>query len=260
MTDEILITKFLDSSFRVTTGKQDFMVEDTTDFSKTTYNSFEFIKLFKRIISDFTTDTEDISSVEIFNKWFSVNKRVLAKKLTEYFDTMDGSLGSNVLLQQAIDKFSNSEYNHIFIQYRFNDFYTNTYLKPTLKAYIERFDIRLDSQQLIDNISNSLYNENMFQYDYAINYLNTWYCDTLIKSKVDDFLAQLVITLGRTNWQVTWVGHGPVTNDTLRRCFKQENSFQFNYIKGLYEEWYEEEIINRTKRIISNNNILSDNG
>lgn len=72
----------------------------------------------------------------------------------------------------------------------------------------------------------------------------------MLKEKVDDFLSQLVITLGRTNWLVTWIGHGQLTTIKLKEFFKKETDFQYRYAIGLYEEWYEQKIIDKSSQLM----------
>lgn len=252
MTREAFILKFLDKNYKVIADTNDFAIIDLLSFGETKFHStYDFLEEYNKIIGRF------ITSDEIFDKWFNSKKRIIAKKLTDCFDVMDGSLGSVALLRDLFNKFENNiEFNQNFIRKYFDEFYTEKYLRPKLKEYTEKFDINLDSGKLLDNFYESLYIENDKQHDFAIDYLNKWYTNTVLTDRVNDFLSQLVITLGRTNWVVTWVGHGPVIEDTLKKQFHKENQFQYRYIVGMYEEWYEREVLDASERIIKKNRNL----
>lgn len=247
MTDELLILKFLERNYKITTGDSDFLVTDTYDEKNYDSKSFPFI--FLKIIGDFTSTTNE-SSIEIFHRWYGVKKRELTKKLNEYFDVLDSDLGSKAMLAQALETFEKSEYTSQFILHYFNKYYNEKYLIPMLEEYVRIFDKTKHSSDLVDLFEYALAKEAPSQHDFSINYLNKWYCDTVISEKLNDFLSQLVITIGKTNWVVTWIGHGPITDDTLRQHFKKENGFQFLYIKGAYEEWYEKEVIEASERLM----------
>lgn len=252
MTDETLINNFLEKNFKVITGQADFMISDklADEIGGRTYNTFEFIEMFKRVIGDFTTDDFNTSTVEIFHIWYGMKKRILTKKLLNHFDLMDGELGSIILNRNVIENLKNEGFHNMFISNYFNDYYSKNFIEPHLEKYVNNFDVKYDSSKLIDGISYLLSKENAFQYEFALKYLNEWYCNVVLTDKVNDLLSQLVITLGKTNWNVTWIGHGPLTNDTLRNCFKKENSLAFGHVKGLYEEWYDREVIDKSERMM----------
>ena len=178
-----------------------------------TFNAPQFLELFKTVIGDFIT-VDNEHSTEVFHRWYSSKKRIIAKKLVDYFDKLDGTLGSNILGEIVMTHFaSDNEFHHNFVANYFNDYYSKKFMQPIIDSYLKKFDRRKFSGDLTDQFLESLVTESMYQYEYAIKYLNQWYVDEVLEDKVNDFLNQLVVTLGRTNWMVTWIGHGPVTND-----------------------------------------------
>lgn len=246
MSDEKIIINFLEKNYKVVTTQSDFAIADIN--TEQTFNVPQFSDIFKKIIGNYTTQDGNLS-IDIFNTWFNQNKLKITKKLTEYFDTMDGNLGSSVLSQQLFKPFElDSEFHHAFILNYFNDYYCNKFMIPKITDYIGKFDRKKFSNDLVDEFHDSLIIENMFQYEFAKNYLNNWYIDEVLEEKVNDMLSQFVVTLGRTNWVVTWIGHGPITEETLRKYFIKESKEAFNYIMRMFANWYDKTIIEMSEK------------
>lgn len=235
--DEIIITKFLDKNYKVITNVSEFVICDCDSFQQ--YNGLEFIDLFKKIIGEFITVNGE-SSVDLVHKWFETTKRKLTKIIVDYFDTLDESVGSNLLAEQVMMKFvDDKQYSHVFIVDFFNDYYTKKHLNPRIDKYLESFDKRKFSGDLTSEFDKYLITDSTYHHEYSMKYLNQWYSDVVLEDKVKDFLSQLVVTLGRTNWIVTWIGHGPIKNETIKTYFKKENSAQLKYINEMFNNWYE---------------------
>ena len=72
MTDEKLITDFLDKNYKVITDETYFKVSEIDTYKRVTVA--DFLTTFKIIFGDFKT-VDDETSIELFNKWFSFHKR-----------------------------------------------------------------------------------------------------------------------------------------------------------------------------------------
>jgi hypothetical protein len=255
MTDEKLITDFLEKNYRVITDDVYFKVAEKDSYKRITPN--EFLDTFKTIFGDFTT-LDNETSIELFQKWFSFHKRLLTKKLTEYLDTLDMSEGSVKLLFKAVNRFGHGQdkglYNGGFIENYFNDYYKEKVIDPLLKKILKSFHVEAGSNALIETISERINFETPKIYQYALNHLNEWYANTVIGDKVKDFLSQLVITLGTRNWVVTWIGHGPLSREKLLSQFKDENECHHKFIVKMYDEWYETAVIDASERTLMRNN------
>jgi len=251
MTDEKLITDFLEKNYRVITDDVYFKVAEIDSYKRITPN--EFLDTFKTIFGDFTT-LDNETSIELFQKWFSFHKRLLTKNLTEYIETLDTSEGSVKMLSKTIKKFNNlGQYNSSFIENYFSDYYKETVINPQLKKILKTFAPEAGSNALIETISERINFETPTIYQYALKHLNDWYADTVIGEKMKDFLSQLVITLGTRNWVVTWVGHGPLSREKLLSQFKDENEYHHNFIVKMYDEWYEIAVIDASERTLMRN-------
>lgn len=255
MTDEKLITDFLEKNYKVITDETYFKVSEIETYKRVTVN--DFLNTFKTIFGEFTT-VDNETSVELFNKWFSFHKRLLTKTLTNYIETLDMSEGSVKLLFKTINRFSHGKdkglYNGAFIENYFNDYYKETIINPQLKKILKDFRHESGSKVLLETISEKIKFETQTIYQYALNHLNEWYADTIIGEKMKDFLSQLVITLGSRNWVVTWVGHGPLSREKLLGEFKDENDFHHKFIVKMYDDWYSTAVIDASERTLMRNN------
>ena len=244
-TDEIIITKFLDRNYKVTVGDNDFIVIDRETNYEYIYKDDKFYLtinlLFRNIIGDFKI-SETQTSINVFDNWFLTNKKILTQQLSEYFDNMNGILGSEILLDSVIKKFK-LEYNEIFLTNYFNDYYNNKFLLPKINEYIDNINKYKTSKVIIAETSMITALETNYHKDVVINKINEWYRDTIITDKINDLLTQLVITLGKYNWQVTWIGHGPLNDNKIDEIFKNENEFQLRHITEIYDIWYQKEIV-----------------
>lgn len=249
MNDKLIIEKFLNANYIVQAMENDFMVADID--SGQLFNVPAYLVLFKDIIGEFEVSDSE-TSIDVFHKWYDAKKAVIAKSLYDYFETLDGSVGSNILGEQVFNYFiGKSEFHHNFVKNYFNAYYSKKFLKPVIEKYLASFDKNKFSGDLIEEFASTIIGENMTQYDYAIEYLNNWYMDEVLEAKVNDLLSQFVVTLGRTNWIVTWVGHGPVTDISFQNYFKKENAHQFRYAKGMYERWYTEAVQDKSERLMA---------
>jgi hypothetical protein len=127
-------------------------------------------------------------------------------------------------------------------------------INPLLKNIQEKFRPEDGSNVLVNSISERITFETYTIYQYALKELNEWYANTVITDKMNDFLNQLVITLGTRNWVVTWVGHGPLSREKILSQFKEENEYHHKFIVDMYDEWYEIAVIDASERTLLRNN------
>ena len=250
MNDVIFINQYLDKSYTVITGNNDFFIKDNIDTNSMTF--LEFKKVFLKIFGDFKSNEE--SSIFILNSWFNNKKRLLTKKLFEIFDESDnGNLKSLFLLNEILticDSDSKNEFHHDFITNVFIDYYKDKYMIPKLEEYVKVFNADFGSVRLIKDFQDDFILEHEKIIQFAKEYLNKWYSETVIGEKVKDLLSQLVLTLGPRNWVVTWIGHGPFSKKRLLEKFINENAYHHDYILDMYNKWYEEAVIEASEKVI----------
>jgi histidinol phosphatase-like enzyme len=251
MTDELLITKFLERNYTVITNNTTFVILDNNN--KREMMVTDFGKHFRKIFGDFNVD--DKNNIVFFNSWFSTKKLELSGKLYEIFDELDSNLKSRHQLDEAIKKCKKlykDKYHVDFITNLCLDYYQQKYMVAKLDEYKLVFDTKLGSKSLIKNFEDNLILEHPKVIEFCKEYLNNWYSEKIIGDKVRDFLSQLVITLGVRNWVVTWIGHGPITKNKILDNFKNEGEFHVNHIMGMYDKWYEEKVIEASERAMKN--------
>ena len=255
MTDEKLIHDFLEKNYRVLTDDVYFKVAEKDSYKRVTVN--EFLQTFKTIFGDFTT-IDNETSIELFNKWFSLHKRLLVKTLAEYVESLDMSEGSVAILFKTINRFSHGSdaglYTGGFIEQYVVDHYKENVINPLLKKTTSSFVVEQGSKKLVESVSERLEYETPKIYEYAVKYLNEWYADSVVGDRMRDFLSQLVITLGTRNWVVTWIGHGPLSREKILSQFQNETEFHHNYIMKMFDEWYEIAVIDASERALDRNN------
>lgn len=249
MTDEKLIHNFLDKNYYVKTDELYFLVCERESYK--TLNINDFTNVVKTIFGDFIS-IDNESSIEIYYKWFNLNKRIVTKKITDFMDKLGFENGSGFLLKKLQAKFKKNEnFTSEFIENYFTDVYVERILKPKLDNIIKEFNIYHNSNTLLKPFTEQLKFETTKVNQYAINHLNKWYAETIVGDKVNDILNQLVITLGPRNWIVTWVGHGKLSREKLLKDFILEDEYHHKHILKMYDKWYETAVIEASERILN---------
>jgi hypothetical protein len=235
--------------------KKHIISRDINSFLQNMEYSKGSIILLEEITKCFKTDIRFTSRFisNVFNEYYS--DIVLKPKLLDTFKTLDLKKSSKALLSDLDKLYIKDSIMHKLIVYsNFNDYYSQYALIPKMDEYINDFKTPIiSSSHLVDKFQFVYINETSHQYDYSVKYLNKWYFDNILGGKLKDLLSQLVITMGKYDWIVTWVGHGPFYADSLRHYFKSENDYQFTHIEGIYQEWYENEIIEASERYVKKN-------
>lgn len=248
MTDEILIHKYLEKNYKVTTSISDFNVLDLLD--EKTLTPHDFIRTFGTIFGNFTT-TDNETSTQIFYRWFNIKKRLIAKELIDYLENMDGTRGSGMCLNECLRHFKGNEtFGEAFVTNNFNSYYNEKFIMPKVSEYVKQVNLEKGSKLMIDEFIESLNDETFIQKDKATKALHDWYSEKVIGDKVRSFLTQLVMTLGKRNWQVTWIGHGPITRNQFLSQFKDESDFHHDFIMMTYDDWYDTKVIEASERMM----------
>ena len=103
MTDELLITNFLEKNYSVKTNNIGFVVFDKNDKQEMALTQFS--KHFRKIFGEFKVD--DKNNIEFFNVWFSKKRLELSGKLYEIFDSIDSNSKSRHQLEEVVKKCEN---------------------------------------------------------------------------------------------------------------------------------------------------------
>lgn len=297
MTDEILIEKYLNKNLKITTSEIDFSISDVV--TNKVYHSPTDYKY------DFQIVFPGEESEKIFINWFENQKSILAKRLSDYLDSMDGKkYSSDYLFDAAVKEFDMDEtYKLAFIHNYFSSYYEIKFLETKISAFLSKLDYKLGSEKLMSKLlrkfkgdllfySSILINkfdenyrenyltpevdkyissltkninskrmldgfsllilENVNHKQYACDRLNDWYSSNVLDDKLEDLISQFVLTLGRRNWIVTWIGHGPVDEDKIMRVFN-EDDYHRDYVMKKFDRWYENAVIDASERAITNN-------
>lgn len=254
MKEEELILKFLNNGYILQTDAVGFVVFDIDD--KVEYKKNEVIEIINLLFGVKLLDGS--KSSDVFNEWADEKEKILTKKLGDYLYSLDFSLGSARLLKEFIEAFANDvTFKPTFICNYFNDYYYRKILTPKIDLYVTKFLSlqNTNSVDLLEAMEPLLRQENEYQKNKLEEYLNKWYVDNIFNDKVTDLLSQFVLTLGSTDWIVTWIGHGKLKPNTLRDYFKKENAHCFRYALGMYEEWYEKEVIEMSEKYVKRNEL-----
>jgi hypothetical protein len=260
MNDKELVEKFLDRNYILVADDTYFSLKEIDTNRKVNLQKFKSEILLK-IFGDFIG--EHGSCLDIFNVWFNIKSEILVKKLHDYVEEQDFSMGSVKLLNLCLKKFSNDKkslimkhdgYNTTFIKNYIENKYKEKILIPLLKKHLEEFKGTDGSRFLINSFHQNLKFETFKLQEYCVKYLNDWYCESILGNKLKTFLRELVITLGPRNWIVTWIGHGPLNRQTLLNRFPEESEEHHVYILKMFDEWYEKEVMDTSERLLNRNN------
>lgn len=232
-------------------GKKRIMLKVLFDYLDTIDEGIGADKNLAKLIDVFEDNSlNDTFITNQFTKFYY--RKFMNDKVLEYLTKVDTKKGAiyyyneiNVVFNLDIKTFS------FQIICEFNTVY-KAKLKIKLDGYLGSLDRNVTSLDLINNF-NLCVLEDDTMVEYCTKYLNEWYSVNVLNDKVDMFLKELVITLGRTDWLVTWVGHGKITKDKLLSHFMKEDKYHEKYILHKYDEWYEAEVIEASEKAMKNN-------
>ena len=191
MTDEKLISGFLNKNYKVGIKDDSFIILSIHD--KTEYSINKFAIIITKIFGK-NNYLSHYKPMDMFFSWLYKKKSLKCKRLYEFFDSMDGRKGSKDLLAEATHEFiQTTEYNISFVTRQLNDFYTEKLLITKLNKFLASLTITLGRRNwevntLIDNTlltPESLFkyykDENNVQQNYIFNAFNDWYYTKIIE-------------------------------------------------------------------------------
>lgn len=231
--------------------KKRIILKDLFDYLDTIDEGIGGDKNLAKLIDLFEDNSlNDTFITNQFTKFYY--RKFMNDKVLDYLTKVDTKKGAiyyyneiNVVFNLDIKTFS------FQIIREFNTVY-KTKLKIKLDGYLGGLDHNLTSLDLINNFNKGVLEDDAMV-EYYTKYLNEWYSVNVLNDKVDMFLRELVITLGRTDWLVTWVGHGKITKDKLLLHFMKEDKYHEKYIMYKYDIWYEQEVIETSEKVMKNN-------
>jgi hypothetical protein len=178
--------------------------------------------------------------------------KYLITKVQDYLDTLDYTKGSKKLVEEIkkhfdgdIDEF-NYDINKSFDR-RYDDFILNQ-----LDKYLTNIDKDIKVDELIKNFQFDVDVETETHRHQVVKLLKDWYHINILNDKLLPFFNELIVTMGSTNWLVTWIGHGRLTEEKMLNHFKDEETYSKNYIRQRYEDWYSEKIIEISDKYMKN--------
>lgn len=204
----------------------------------------KFLKRFpyknKRFILDIT---------DAITKYYKDN--ILLPKLTSFLEKANLNQGSlmleiklKIVMGSDIDLFGDIIYKV------FDSFYQNNHLTKILDDYVDTLE-NLNSISIINNFY-QLKLENETHSKYCLDKLNAWYQEHELDKKMEEILKEFIITLGPTNWEVRWIGHGLIDENKLFKKLR-EHEYHQSYINKIYTKWYSDAVIEACER-----NIMKD--
>jgi len=305
MTDEKLILDYLEENYEVELGYKYYTIIDKStklEYSFTRAFNTGFTNIFISLFGEFYID-DDKTSIDLLESWYDKKCYKLTKGLDEFFETYDGTLGSDIIIDNVKSEFKNIGNNGSFYNDRFVKHYYEKWLSPSLDKYLESLDMSIGSvaclEKVLDNYSSDMkygffkgkiikdFNNHysMFFFasinDYISNnkgnvldelldgikdrleletetykhegekIIKEWYRVNVLDDKLIPFFRELVITLGKSDWVVTWIGHGPFTIEKLLNEFKDEKRYNEKYVIERYEQWFSEEVISASERYLT---------
>lgn len=196
----------------------------------------------------------DNKSSDIIGAWFDEETEKLSKKLITYLDTLDVDTGSQAMCDDMLIRFADEDNISddtvvIFLE----SFYRENFLPKYIEKLLKGLDPETTDVEVLKGFKDEIYKyhtENIAKF--CMDNLYDWYSKNILNDKLVDLFSQFVLTLGKTDWKVTWVGHGPVTKEKILNHFRDEDDFYNEYIMKRYEEWYESEVAEAGEREMNN--------
>jgi hypothetical protein len=260
MNDEKFILDYLNTYYDVVYSDihpmGGFFVGDK-ESEKVVGNISSFTQHFKLIFSNYRIN-KSLTSVELMHRWFNERKDLKIRSLDVYIDKVINKTNSDRLVTNAIKRFGNPKkfFDYLgenIVKKHVNEVYFDRITKPELDLVIEKYkNLKyITSQALYNEVSQEKPGENEHIKGLTRDFICKWYCDNFLDDKLNDMYGQLVITMGRTNWVVTWIGHGKMDVYRFLEQFRGEIPNVVAVVKVRYEKWYMDSITEATERIMN---------
>ena len=210
---------------------------------------YDYKELIDKTLKIFNYD-KNTNKIEKIVKSFYL-EYVFKVKLDKYLFKLNLNIGSLILEKDFEYNFANEikTFGNL-IKNNLNYFYKTNYLDKIINYFLCNLTTETTYKGNIEKFKTiiNLERESIECREYCFDRLNKWYIENVLDDKIDDFLNQLIITLGRTEWIVTWVGHGRITENEIVDKFK-EAEYHSSYITKKYDEWYFKQIIGKTEKL-----------
>jgi hypothetical protein len=243
MTDEKLVTDFINKEYKVILNGSSFSVRDIVRDKNHTELSFK--QLMIEIFGNFN------GFESIFNKWFDDKKNILIKRLNDYFITLDLEEKSVTLIEKCVTRFMNDdEYSTLFVTDMFEKFYIKHAIKPLVENFLTDKNKELTSNNLISLAESILQGETPKIYEEIITTINKWYYDNVFYNKILDFINNTRVGLGPTNWIAKHNLHGTLNLDRFNSYFANETTYQQFYFGRLFNQWYNDKVIEISEKMM----------
>lgn len=243
MTDEKLVTDFINKEYKVIIENNYFSVRDIVRDKNHTELSFK--QLMIEIFGNFN------GFESIFNKWFDDKKNILIKRLNDYFLTLDLQEKSVTLIDKCRTKFINDdEYSSLFVTEMFEKFYIKHAINPLIEKFLNDKNTDLTSNNLISLAEPILQGETPKVYEEIITNINKWYYDNIFYGKIQDFINNTRVGLGPTNWIAKHNLYGTLNLDRLSSYFPNETKYQQYYFGSLFNQWFENKVIEISEKMM----------
>lgn len=177
----------------------------------------------------------------------------LKRKVDEYLEIADFTGGSKSAIYD-LNQYFNGDISYFKedIEAQFNKKYSGFIINEIDKYLTTINKDEVKSDEFINNFHYSLDNETELHRHDNAKILKDWYNVNVLNDRLIPFFNELIVTMGATDWLVTWIGHGRLTEEKLLNNFRDEKDYSANYIKQRYEDWYSEKIIEVSERYIKN--------
>lgn len=189
---------------------------------------------------------------KIFDEWSQYHKKILAKRLYDYFDSLDFSLGSKHLMDEMnkTDMFKDL-YRLSFVEKEFEKYYISKQYGHLVNEISSKSENQSSSNllTLVVKDSNKETNSMIEKIELMVN---EWYYDNIFKSKLDEFFSKCWLSLGETNWVVKHPLYGTFDEKSLIVIFNNETPFQKSILRKRFNHWYEENIYGASEMAVKN--------
>lgn len=220
------------------------------DFLNTYDGNDSFDNLYKEIEDKLSNEFgKPFLKNELYNHY---RDNYLKDKVDAYLIDVDLTKGSKISLDK-MEQFFNGDIDSFKgdIVDSFNKKYSEFIINEVDK-YLTNINKDITSEKLVSDFWYNVNDETEHHRHIVVKILKDWYAVNVLDDKLIPFFNELIVTMGSTNWLVTWIGHGKLTEEKMLNHFRDEDSVSKNYIRQRYEDWYADKIIEVSDRYIKN--------
>lgn len=246
MTDEILITEYLEENFIIETGNTDFVILDKV--SNLTMSKLSVTNHLNIIFGEF--------SLEYFEKWRKINQEKIANEIYKY-------LNSKKIEKLSLKTFKNKFKKHreLFLRKIFTEFYMENFITLKLEKALDEFKVNIDTNfidhltftsivyHILDLTPTQSANIQLDIKPLITKEIDECYLNHVMNGGFKQFLNELVVTDNTySGWKVTWIGHGELTESRFISMFQIFEGDLRNYIFNTYEDFINNKIMDSSMR------------